>query len=1816
MRNFIKLFIFLFTFNGLAQAEGYIPDRRAVVHRDMDFFGSDLSNIFDTTLRACESACLGTPACQAYTFNTNKNACFLKGAISERTEFVGAFSAEILTTDSRHVARALDRADMLDFLGAHDLKAALQQALDLPHDYVVGGWSLARISNGIRTREDEGNLVSAMKFAGGMVVHTDSTPDWLEFARLALALETNNSGDQHRYRQIGLHAAINGFLRADSAAEQANALGFMADGLLALSRGRDTIPALRLAMDLAPRFDTEIALDDAIAKFGFRVSDHEVSANSADPRICAQFNEALVQAGVDYTPFVQVDATGLAVEASGNQLCLAGVTHGTRYSVTLRAGLPAASGEVLVKPTTLSMYVRDRDPSIFFPGRAYVLPNTADAGLPVTGVNVSEIDLVLSRVSDRNMVRSFQDQYFGRALSPWESDRFSQDMAQVIWRGTGAIDTELNADITTRLPIGTAIADQPPGIYMLTAAIPGADPYDTPPASQWFVVSDLGLTTMLGTDGLHVITRSLASAAPVENAEIQLVSRANTVLGTVTSDANGYAQFPAALSAGLDGAAPALVVVRGAGDDMAFLSLTEPEFDLSDRGVEGRQPAPPIDLYATTDRGAYRAGEVIHATAMVRDGRAEAIENLPIIAILTRPDGVEYSRQLSDVTQTSSGAGGHVFAMPLGGNVPRGTWRLDFHADPDAQALISRTLLVEDFLPERIDFDLALPAGNLRITDAPDLTVNARYLFGAPGADLPIEGSVVLRAANTVEDWPGYQFGDGRERRESQWGSLPADIRTNAAGNAVLPVTFPGFTAPGTPLEATITLRVSEGSGRPVERSLNKMLTPEGALLGIKPAFDDDLPEGAEARFHLIALDETLNQTGMNVRWTVNRVRTRYQWYSLRGRWNWDPVVTRSRIAGGDAVLGDTPVEVAAQLDWGEYEIIVEGTGQDAGLVSSTTFYAGWYGSADTSVTPDVLELSLDAASYHPGDKAILRLVPRVAGKVLVSVMSNRLIDMIPVDVVAGENIVEIPVTDEWGAGAYVTATLIQPMEDADGHLPTRALGLTHAAVDPGQHQLAATFEVADEAAPRGPLDVALKVEGGLPGEQVFATIAAVDLGILNLTSFDAPDPSAHYFGQRRLGMGLRDIYGRLIDGGAGNMGALRSGGDAGAAMRMQAPPPTEELVAQFSGLLTIGDDGYARTSFALPEFNGTVRLMAVVWSKTGVGQAQQDVLVRDPVVMTASLPRFMAPGDSARLLLELVHATGPAGEMQISINGVGVDIDTSATPERLTLAQQGTARLSVPVQAGLAGTHRIELALTTPAGLRLTKTLMLPVAAHGPEVALTSRFELAPGDSFTLDENVFANLMPGTGRASVTAGALARINAPALLERLDRYPYGCTEQLTSRALPLLYFGTIAEAMGLADRQGIPARINDAIDKILSNQTAAGSFGLWRPQSGDLWLDAYVSDFLSRARAQGYVVPDLAFRAAMDNLRNRVNYAADFDTGGQDIAYALYVLAREGAASMGDLRYYVDQKGGAFSTSMAMAQMGAALASYGDPRRADQMFRRAAQALGNDTPSSQTWRSDYGTSLRDSAAVLTLATEAGSAAIDSQALSIRVARGDQHLSTQEAMWSLLATNALVEQGGQTPLLVNGLAQTGPLVEVLDSQAQTGAIDIQNSGAQPTELTLTTFGVPRMPEPAGGQGYAIERHYFTMEGIPQDITEIAQGTRLVAVLTINPLGHSDGRLMVNDPLPAGFEIDNPHLLAAGDIKALDWLELHATPENTEFRQERFLAAVDWRSDDAFRLAYVLRAITPGDFSHPAASVEDMYRPAYRAHTDTGRVRITQ
>lgn len=1781
-------------------AQEAVPDHRYIVTRDIDFVGTDLSQMFDTTRDACERACSAQDSCVAFTFNQRSNSCFPKSTITDQTAYQGAYSAVKIQTPPNVRAMAQNRREELAFLGSADIKRATDQARDLPKKFAVGGLQLQEVFAAMDAAAANGDRNSEERWTTIALAMTDETDQWLRLASMWLSKdEGRSSSQQRRANRSALAAATNAYLRAATKEQRINSLFLLANTLEANRRGRDMIDALRLGDNLFGQDIFTADLEHAIGKYGFRVVENNVESNAQEPRICVTFNEPLAKTGVDYDPFVRRTDPTLVVDVDGRQLCLGGVDHGNRYKFSLREGLPAASGEVLARDIDLQLYVRDRAPSASFPGRAFVLPRSQQAAIPVQTVNATALDLRLYRVSDRNLTRALRDNYFGRPLNYWEIEEFEATLAQEVWTGTGEISNELNKDVVTRLPLDEALADQPAGIYVLQAALPGKLTDEFPPASQWFVLSDLGLSTLSGVDGMYVDVLGLSDAKPRAGVKLSLISQANAVLAETQTDADGRAHFSAALSRGAGAASPALIVAEAGAEDMAFLPLTDPAFDLSDRGVEGHPASPSVDMFLTTDRGIYRAGETIFATALARDAQAKALNDLPVIAILNRPDGVEYSRTIS----RNGLAGGHVFELPLSREVPRGRWRLELFTDPNAAPLVSQTVLVEDFVPERIEFDLALPDGPVSLRGRTPLSVEARYLFGAIGADLAVDGEVTLKAVRHIDGYAGYQFGRYDERFYSRLNYFDF-LRTDIEGRAVIPATLPAVKErPTSPLVAQYDVRVSEGSGRPVERQLTRAVKGDTPYIGIKPGFDAELAEGAEASFQLISVGGDVP-----ARWTLNRVNTRYQWYQYEGRWRWEPIIRRTRIQTGELQLSETPTAVRVPTEWGNYELVVE-TLNPPFAASSTEFWSGWYSSGDSSDTPDRLEVSLDRADYTLGDTARLRIVAPEAGSLMLSVLSNRVIERRLVEASAGENLIPFEVTSDWGSGAYVTAKLIRPMDEGQGLNPTRSLGLAHAKVTPGDRQLGLDIAVADVVdGQAGTFTATVEVSGAAAGEQAYMTLAAVDLGILNVTGFKAPDPVDHYFGQRRLGVEMRDLYGRLIDGLNGAMGRVRSGGGAESeGGGGTTPPPLDEVMVYFSGPITIGPDGRATVEIEKPAYNGAIRLMAVAWTDKAVGNATTDVIARDPVVVTASLPRHLAPGDDSRLLLELIHTEGPAGQMDLSVEASG-GLSLGAIPAQVTLAEQGTERLNLPLNADEIGNGLVKISLTTPDGKVLRQEMNLPVRNNEPEIARSVRFALDPGQKLNLvGSDLFEGFAQGTGHATLTAGPLAKFSVPALLQQLDRYPYGCTEQITSAAMPLLYLDKLASQAGVGAPEEIDEKIYSAIEQVVARQSANGDFGLWSAASyGDEWLNAYVTDFLLRARAEGYEVPQLALSQALDRLTNFINYAPDFDNGGTAEAYALLVLARAGAATLGDLRYYADEKEDNFATPLALGQLGAALAAYGDKERADRLFTRAYQKLAH-TPLRRGRYVDFGSHLRDAAGLLKLTAEAGSAAQMTEPV-VQMLRGNRHrLSTQEAAQVALAAHA-VNLTGDVSLLVDGQPSSGPIVAQLTG-GQSRDVTLENRGA-PTDVIVTSYGIPDRPLQADGYGFNITRQYFTLEG-QEVVGPVKTGTRLVVVLTVQPFEDRSARLILDDPLPGGFEIDNPNILSSSSVKALDWLKFSYV-ENAEFRSDRFIAAFDPRNEKPLTIGYIVRAVTPGTYAHPAALVEDMYRPQYRANTDSGSV----
>jgi hypothetical protein len=628
---------------------------------------------------------------------------------------------------------------------------------------------------------------------------------------------------------------------------------------------------------------------------------------------------------------------------------------------------------------------------------------------------------------------------------------------------------------------------------------------------------------------------------------------------------------------------------------------------------------------------------------------------------------------------------------------------------------------------------------------------------------------------------------------------------------------------------------------------------------------------------------------------------------------------------------------------------------------------------------------------------------------------------------------------------------------------------------------------------------------------------------------------------------------------------------------------------------------------------------MAVAWSRDKVGKASGDVIVRDPVVLTATLPRFLRTGDRGAVQLELDNVEGAAGDYTIVVNTDGAVTRDDDKPLSLSLAQKARNRLTVPVSASGSGPSSVAVNVTGPNGFTLERVYALDVRPATQILTRRTIQSLAKGETLTLSKDMFADFVPGTGRAALSVAISTSLDAATLLNALDRYPFGCSEQIASRAMAMLYVNELAAQARLAPDGEIDQRIRDAIPRLLARQGSNGSFGLWSVGGDDGWLDAYVTDFLTRARERGFEVPQTAFTLAIDRLRNTVASTQEPNKdGGRDLAYALYVLARNGAAPVGDLRYYADVKLSDFATPIAKAQIAAALAMLGDKTRADRAYLAALNAIELQ-PKLDLGRADFGSALRDSAALVTLASEghAPQRTIDDAVLRVDAARKLlTATSTQEDAWLVLAARALSKELSAISLKVADQTRQGAYYRTYRSDEFAQPMRVSNAGEGTVQAVVSVSGAPLTPEPAAEQGFKIEREYFTLEGEPADPAKATQNDRFVVVLTMTEPQPQFGRVIVADYLPAGFEIDNPHLVSSGDTGKLAWIADAADPVNSEFRDDRFTAAFDRskESPPVFAVAYVVRAVSPGRYVLPQAKVEDMYRPDRFGRTGTGTVEI--
>jgi uncharacterized protein YfaS (alpha-2-macroglobulin family) len=1564
-----------------------------------------------------------------------------------------------------------------------------------------------------------------------------------------------------------------------------------------------------------------------------------VDSSRSEAEACLAFNKPLATGDVKYGDFIRIEPEAkTALRVVDDRLCIAGLTYGQDYTVKLQAGFPARDGQKLRDEQSVSVALGARPAVVTLPGKGFILPRGSAAGLPVTTINVSKVGISVYRVNERGIDRFSADRYYDVAFPGSEPITESWSLRSWLngsngaeqWSGTMEVRNVPNQAVVTAFPIRETIQEWKPGAYFVVvwnAAKPPSRDYDDDEATSgtaaglWVIDTDIGLTSFSGDDGLNIFARSLQTAQSLPGIEVTVLSRGNEPIGKVVTGPDGRAFFAAGLLKGTGAAEPVAVMAQDpAKNDFSRLELTKAAFDLSDRGIDGRPQPGPVDAFLYTERGVYRPGETVHLMALMRDDAANALSNLPVTLIVKRPDGSEFTRY----THALQASGALSQSIDLPKSSRRGRWSVAAHIDPKGAPVGRVEFSVEDFVPEKLKVELTSERPILRPGTLNRFAISADFLYGAPASDLAVEGDMRI----TVDDTPfpafaKYRFGpeEEREKFEPPFIELKGD-NTDRAGKSSLE--WAGDLARDTvlPLRAQVQARVFEpGGGRATKTDKILPVRTRDTYLGIAPTFEGRYSrEGVDTGFDLVALDAGGAQIARpSVEYRIERIVYAYQWFQVDGRWRWQSV-TNTRLVTADKVTlkADAPTRLSQRLDWGQHKLTV--VDNEKNTSTSLTFYVGWYGGTSTEEAPDTLRVASDRQNYAPGDTARLRIEAPFAGEALVAIATDRIVLTIPVQVPAGGTTIEVPVKGEWGAGAYALVTAWRPLSAPAERTPTRAIGAVWLGLNPGLRTLGVQIGTPEKITPRQRIEVPVKVANLQGGQDAFVTLAAVDEGILQLTRYKTPNPADFYFGKRRLGVAMRDDYGRLLDTRADELGRIRSGGDAGEIGGLDVVPT--RTVALFSGPVKLDDKGEARITFEVPDFIGQLRLMAVAYEKSRVGSGEQRLFVRDAVTADAVLPRFLAPKDLGRVALSLHNVDGQAGDYRVTLTATGSVSLERPVSETKRLAANQRELLTWPLRAGDAGFGKVTVAVQGPGNFAVQREWEIQVRPAQTPSAVDTVARLGPGNEATVDRNVVGAFAPGTAQISASLTRIPGIDVAGLLRALDKYPFGCIEQTTSRAMPLLYYNDVAMlGYGPTDPR-LNDRVQDAVYRIVDMQLPDGSFGMWGPFSTPAaeWLQTYVLDFLVRANQQQMAVPSASLQRSLSWL----NKTADkFSPNAQ--AYAWYVLAKSGFADPGRVRYFQDTKAAEMKGGIAWAMLAAALNQVGEPGRGRLAFATARQRIDERDPSDY-----YGSPLRNRAALVTLAVEAGGREALTEVTSLvgeRLAASIGQTTTQEQAWLVMAARAM---SGSTQLAysVDGQqrqAAAEPVVFNPDAATLARGLKLRNDGDRPIWMQVTARGVPLDPQPAATAGISVKREFLKLDGEPSSLGRVRQNERFIVSISGRNLEGGYHEVALLDLLPAGFEIES--VLNEETVKSFPFLAELTQTRVAEARDDRFFASFNmgtrpyqtwWDSSaknpNSYHVAYIVRAVTPGTYAVPATNVSDMYAPRIYGRTAMGTLTI--
>jgi alpha-2-macroglobulin len=1495
----------------------------------------------------------------------------------------------------------------------------------------------------------------------------------------------------------------------------------------------------------------------------------------------------------------------------------------------IKKGLPGLYGGKLEFDYEQEVSMVNVEPSINFADKkGKYLMLGGEENLKVNAVNINEVEIEVSQVFKNNILH-FLNQYgyyyyYDEYDYNYNPSYYVGDFGEILYEEKIKLTDGQNWLKSFTVNLNKALGQKYKGIY--TVSVRSAD-------ERWrsdskvVAVSDLGIISKIAGDEIYVFVNSISSTEPVSDAEVNIISTNNQTILTGRTDGNGVAVFKD-VKKKTEGFSPRLVVVDKE-EDFNYIDLRETFVETSRFDVGGlTQYAADFNVFLYSARNIYRPGEVVNLSAIVRNDKIQVVKDVPLITKIVTPTGKVFEEFKKDLNEQGS----FELSFTLPEFAQTGGYSADVYTG-DKQLIGSYKFSVEEFVPDKIRVNVKSDKEKTKPGDKVSIDVAAEFLFGAPAAEMRYEADIQLNHNTFIsKNFPGYVFSNSSITNTTIDHTFLEGQLDNGGKTKIEYNIKSGIQSKGV-IVGTAYVSVFDLTGRTITRSASFDVYPKDYFIGIKTT-DYYYGVNENINFNLVAVDKDDKQIN---NFSVTAKLVRYEWQTVLKKDYSDRYYYASEEKEFNEWEKDVTINGPTKFNFmvsksGRYELRISKKG--SGDYEKNDFYAyGWGTSTAGSFEVDKegrVEIVFDKEQYEPGEKAKILFTCPFSGKLLVTLERGSIYSYQYIDVNSKSAELELSLDNEHMPNVYVTATLFKKQSKDDTAPFLVGHGFASMKVIKNKNKLPVSISASQKIKPNTTQQITIKTEAQ---KNIYVTIAAVDEGILQITNFLTPNPFEFMYAKRPLMVESYDLY-KLLLPEIVKISSSPGGGEMEQQLQKRTNPISVKrfkLLSYWSGIKKTNSNGIVNVSLNIPQFNGEVRLMAVAYTDSRFGSAEQRMKVADDLILEPQVPRFLAVNDSLVTPVSIINTTDKTANVDVTLKVEGPLKITSSAKKSIKIEPNTTKSVTFGIHAqSQVGAGKIIIETTGLANIK--EEIDIAVRPISPLMVETGSGTIEAGKDIKID--IPKNFLKGTQSTTLTISKFPAVKFAKQLKYLVGYPHGCVEQTVSKLFPQLYFEDLAKLVAPEMyRTNNPVYyVKEGIRKIESMQLYDGSISYWQGGTETSWWGSvYAAHFLVEAKKAGFNVSESMLNKLTKYLSQKSKEQSTFDyvtylpTGrtikkiaSKEILYSLYVLAMAGEGDIATMNYY---KARPHLVSEDMRYLLAG--SYALMGRWNSYYEIVPNAFTPERTDRLTGGS-FDSDIRANAIMLNVLLEVEPANKQIPVIiKYLTQNADRMYSTQERSFTFLGLGKAASLNANANVTVDILADgksvnkfSGKDLTVKDDKLNSANITLKASGKGEVYYFWSAEGVKLNEKVKEEDSFMQVRrtfyNYKTGRLIPD--FRFYQGELIVCKIELTGFDRHAENIVISDLIPAGFEIENPRLNPATELKWIPRNPMYV--QYMDIRDDRLLLFTDLKRNQTNDFYYLLRVVNQGTYQLPVIGAEAMYDQEYHSYHGAGVVKVLQ